>query len=132
MLLGTNLVSQTFISNGADIYVAYRVITTDRPGGTPIDNGDIFSIQVTDAQGNPLGSWASPGSITTTPLPRVYTTDFDPQNTYQDTYWVTIRLTDLPADQLLTLTYQLQTRDTGHISWAYVDDWSESGGQGPH
>ena len=116
---GTTTVSQTFTSTGADLGIAFRLLTLDNP------EQDSFTVAVKDSKGRAVGRWlvtGPDGSGSSSPLPFKFTLPMDAGQTYGDSGWVNLRLSGLPSGSL-TVSLTLDCSGTRpHHTWVYVDE----------
>jgi alpha-tubulin suppressor-like RCC1 family protein len=125
---GVTKVSQTFVSDGSDIGVAYRIFTWEHR------DTDVLVIDVKKSNGQSVGRLAdkemqgiTPTSVVTGAGTLPYTLDLNVeprQAKYLATPWQDVRITDLAgtAGQTLTITYLLDTNTSAaHDSWVYLD-----------
>ncbi len=100
---GVTAVSQTFVSDGREIVVAYRIVSVDHRV-----REDIFVIDVKDVYGNPVVEPLEISNVVGDP--------------YGDSDWQTKTITGLPAGRTYTITYALNnTESASHNTWVYVD-----------
>jgi alpha-tubulin suppressor-like RCC1 family protein len=124
----TKVQSQTFLSDGSDIGVSYRVFSWEH------NDTDAFIIDVKDldANGASVGTLADKeildvtGTSVVTGLVKLpYTLDLhvEPRQVKsKDTAWQDLRITGLPNNHHLVVVYTLDTNTTAsHDSWVYVD-----------
>ncbi len=125
---GMSKVSQTFVSDGSDIGVAYRIFTWEHR------DTDVLVVDVKNQAGKSVGRLAdkevqgiTPTSVVmgTGTLPYTLDLNVEPrQAKYLATAWQDVRITDLAttAGQMLTITYTLDTNTSAaHDSWVYLD-----------
>ena len=124
---GITKVSQTFVSDGSDIGLAYRVFTwehkdTDvlvidvKRGTTSVGRLADKEAQVIGATSVITGTGAMPYTLDLRVEPR--------QAKYLATAWQDVRITGLESTvgQTLSITYTLDTNTTAaHDSWVYLD-----------
>jgi hypothetical protein len=113
---GTTTVSQTFTSYGADLGIAFRLLTLDNPAQ------DSFTVAVKDSK---VGRWlvtGPDGSGSSSPLPFKFSLPMDAGQTYGDSGWMNLRLSGLPTGSL-TVSLTLDCSGTRpHHTWVYLDE----------
>jgi hypothetical protein len=127
---GGNTISQWFQPNKTTIQFDVRLFSWEFRGN------DTFSIKLTDANGNPVGTFGTLGfSLKTNqgtgaaivtcsgPTPCTSTIDVGNRGDFLDSGWQTVTISGLnPAGGPLKLSYSVGgTNNTSHATWAYFD-----------
>ena len=132
---GQNSVEQTFAPADDTLYFAFRLFSWEYRGS------DLFSFDlkarragkgngwqdsvgtVTDLNGGPLIITMRDGkTVNLSTQPRRWTLDVGNQGDFLDTGWVVVKISNVPVDQELRLTFSVGgTSDRANATWAYFD-----------
>ncbi len=121
---------QTFIATDTDrLAVAFRLFSWEHREGR-----DAFTIDIKTTSGESTGTLEYPvgvelpthSAIASGALPYRLSLDIGSAS-YLDSGWTIVRIKDIPRNQVLKLTYTLNTdRDAAHDSWVYLDWWNQA------
>jgi len=125
---GLTKVEQTFMAVDTDrLAVCFRLFSWEHREGR-----DALTIDIKNLLGQSVGTLEEPVTVD---LPSgrdlhagdlPYTLGLDiGADEYLDSGWVKVLIKDIPANEVLTLSYALNTdRDAAHDSWVYIDWWN--------